>query len=60
MIIFYLLQTTDDWKLGKEERIQKAETFKKKGTNYFLKGNYKVAIKMYSKCLDVLNDIGKL
>lgn len=49
----------DDWKYSAEERLEHAKIYKEKGTKYFKKENYKLAIKMYKKCVNTLNDDNK-
>lgn len=56
---FIYIQATEIWKLNNEQRIQKAELLKVKGTNYFKKANYKLAMKMYANCLSIVDGISK-
>ncbi|ALC38323.1 FK506-bp2 [Drosophila busckii] len=44
----------EEWKLSDDERVAEAKVYKEKGTNYFKKENYSLAIKMYNKCKDLL------
>lgn len=44
----------DIWKYSKAERLEHAKIFKEKGTKYFKKENYSLAITMYFKCVDLL------
>lgn len=44
----------EEWKLSDLERIAEAKVYKEKGTNYFKKENYTLAIKMYNKCKNLL------
>lgn len=44
----------EEWKLSDLERVAEAKVYKEKGTNYFKKGNYSLAIKMYNKCKNLL------
>lgn len=46
----------DDWRFSKEERLEQAKIYKEKGTKYFKKENYPLAIKMYKKCVNILTD----
>ncbi|XP_054744105.1 FK506-binding protein 59 isoform X1 [Anastrepha obliqua] len=47
----------EEWKLTEEERLQQAELYKAKGTKYFSKQNYALAIKMYKKCTEIISEI---
>lgn len=47
----------EEWKLSDSERIAEAKVYKEKGTNYFKKENYSLAIKMYTKCNNLLPNI---
>lgn len=49
----------EDWKFSEEERIQHSKIYKEKGTKYFKKENYPLALKMYKKCVDVLDSNSK-
>jgi len=44
----------EEWKLSDEERLAEAKVYKEKGTNYFKKENWALAIKMYTKCKNIL------
>ncbi|XP_052851779.1 FK506-binding protein 59 [Drosophila gunungcola] len=44
----------EEWKLSDEERLAEAKAYKEKGTNYFKKENWALAIKMYTKCKNLL------
>ncbi|XP_039490684.1 FK506-binding protein 59 [Drosophila santomea] len=44
----------EEWKLSDEERLAEAKVYKEKGTNYFKKENWALAIKMYTKCKNLL------
>ncbi|XP_062142282.1 FK506-binding protein 59 [Drosophila sulfurigaster albostrigata] len=44
----------EEWKLSDDERVAEAKVYKEKGTNYFKKENYELAIKMYTKCKNLL------
>ncbi|XP_068147492.1 FK506-binding protein 59 [Drosophila tropicalis] len=44
----------EEWKLSDAERIDEAKVYKEKGTNYFKKENWSLAIKMYNKCKNLL------
>ncbi|KAH8374241.1 hypothetical protein KR200_005149 [Drosophila serrata] len=44
----------EEWKLSDEERLAEAKAYKEKGTNYFKKENWSLAIKMYNKCQSLL------
>ncbi|XP_001356347.2 FK506-binding protein 59 [Drosophila pseudoobscura] len=44
----------EEWKLSDTERIDEAKVYKEKGTNYFKKENWGLAIKMYTKCKNLL------
>lgn len=44
-------QTKDTWSMGFEEKIEQSKIFKEKGTNYFKKSKYNLAIKMYKRVL---------
>ncbi|XP_030376870.1 FK506-binding protein 59 [Scaptodrosophila lebanonensis] len=44
----------EEWKLNDSERIAEAKVYKEKGTNYFKKENWALAIKMYNKCKNLL------
>lgn len=46
----------DDWRFTKEERFEHAKIYKEKGTKYFKKENYSLAIKMYKKSVNILTD----
>ncbi|XP_065355698.1 FK506-binding protein 59 [Calliphora vicina] len=46
----------DDWRYSKEERFEHAKIYKEKGTKYFKKENYALAIKMYKKSVNILTD----
>lgn len=45
--------------MSNSERGEQAKVYKEKGTNYFKKANYPLAIKMYKKSIDVLPEISK-
>uniref|UniRef100_A0A1I8PXB3 peptidylprolyl isomerase n=1 Tax=Stomoxys calcitrans TaxID=35570 RepID=A0A1I8PXB3_STOCA len=45
----------EDWKFTPEERLTHSKIYKEKGTKYFKKENYSLALKMYKKCVDVLD-----
>ncbi|XP_018794277.1 PREDICTED: FK506-binding protein 59 [Bactrocera latifrons] len=47
----------EEWKLSDEERLQQAELYKSKGTKYFSKQNFSLAIKMYKSCVDIISKI---
>jgi len=47
----------EEWKLSDNERVAEAKVYKEKGTNYFKKENYELAIKMYNKCKNLLPSI---
>lgn len=47
----------EEWKLSDSERVAEAKVYKEKGTNYFKKENYSLAIKMYTKCNNLLPSI---
>lgn len=47
----------EEWKLSDNERIAEAKVYKEKGTNYFKKENYSLAIKMYTKCNNLLPNL---
>ncbi|XP_037960475.1 FK506-binding protein 59 [Teleopsis dalmanni] len=49
-------QTVADWTLTPEEKIEQANKWKDKGTMYYKQNQYKLAIKMYSKCLSYAKD----
>lgn len=57
-ITFYF-KGIEEWKLSDEERLQQAELYKSKGTKYFTKQNFSLAIKMYKSCVDIISKIGK-
>ncbi|KAH8350500.1 hypothetical protein KR067_004998 [Drosophila pandora] len=44
----------EEWKLSDNERLDEAKAYKEKGTNYFKKENWALAIKMYNKCKNLL------
>ncbi|XP_023177091.1 FK506-binding protein 59 [Drosophila hydei] len=46
-----------EWKLSDSERVAEAKVYKEKGTNYFKKDNFELAIKMYNKCKNLLPSI---
>ncbi|XP_034251237.1 FK506-binding protein 59-like isoform X2 [Thrips palmi] len=46
----------ESWSLDEEGRVEQAQLYKEKGTKYFKSGNLKLAVKMYKKILDFLND----
>lgn len=47
----------EEWKLSDSERVAEAKVYKEKGTNYFKKDNFELAIKMYNKCKNLLPSI---
>lgn len=50
----------ESWTLDEAERIEQAQLFKEKGTNYFKAGKYQLAIKIYKKIQSFLDtDKGK-
>ncbi|KAH8298154.1 hypothetical protein KR018_009385 [Drosophila ironensis] len=44
----------EEWKLDDNERLEQAKAYKEKGTNYFKKEKWLLAIKMYNKCKGLL------
>uniref|UniRef100_A0A1A9W034 peptidylprolyl isomerase n=1 Tax=Glossina brevipalpis TaxID=37001 RepID=A0A1A9W034_9MUSC len=46
----------EDWKLSDNERLEQAKIYKEKGTTYFKKQDYPLAIKMYKKCVSFLEN----
>ena len=46
----------DSWSLDNEGKLNQAKLYKEKGTKYFKAGNYKLAVKMYQKILDYLEE----
>ncbi|KAL7739465.1 hypothetical protein ACLKA6_019421 [Drosophila palustris] len=47
----------EEWKLSDSERVAEAKVYKEKGTNYYKKENYQLALRMYNKCKDLLPSI---
>lgn len=48
----------ESWSLDEEAKVKQAQLYKEKGTKYFKVGNVKLAMKMYAKILDYLDDNG--
>uniref|UniRef100_T1PI33 peptidylprolyl isomerase n=1 Tax=Musca domestica TaxID=7370 RepID=T1PI33_MUSDO len=46
----------EDWKFTEEERVEHSKIYKEKGTKYFKKENFSLALKMYKKCVDILDN----
>lgn len=46
----------ESWSLDNEGKVKQAQLYKEKGTKYFKGGNIKLAVKMYQKILDYLDD----
>ncbi|XP_067620323.1 FK506-binding protein 59 [Eurosta solidaginis] len=47
----------EEWKLTDDERLKQSELYKTKGTKYFLKQNFSLALKMYKKSTDIISEI---
>ncbi|XP_022105705.1 peptidyl-prolyl cis-trans isomerase FKBP4-like [Acanthaster planci] len=50
-----LVKAKESWEMDHDEKLSAAEKSKAKGTEYFKAGNYKKAIKQYTKILDYLD-----
>lgn len=49
-------QEPECWSLDAEGKIKQAQLYKEKGTKYFKAGSMKLAVKMYKKILDYLDE----
>ncbi|XP_020713040.1 FK506-binding protein 59 isoform X2 [Ceratitis capitata] len=47
----------EEWKLTEQEKLEHAALYKIKGTKYFSKQSYVLALKMYKKCADFISDV---